>query len=74
MNYIQHRPDLGQVVMPLIEVLAVADLSWENRATVADAIARCRNHWKSMEDERQMLEQREASGTCSQVPQGVPRE
>lgn len=40
MNLIRHTPDLGQVVMPLVRVMALADLSWEDRARFADAIQR----------------------------------
>lgn len=65
MNALRHRPDLGQVIMPLVRVMALADLSWEDRARFAEAIQRCCSHWQSMEAERQMFEQNAAAGQCS---------
>lgn len=65
MNVIRHRPDLAQVVMPLVRVMALADLSWEDRARFAEAVQRCCSHWQSMEDERRMLEQSAAAGQCA---------
>lgn len=67
MNLIRHRPDLAQVVMPLVRVMALADLSWADRAKFSEAIQECCRQWQSMEEERRMLEQNTAGCQSSQV-------
>jgi hypothetical protein len=64
-NLIQHRPDLAQVVMPLVRVMALADLSWADRAKFAEAVQRCCSHWQSMQDEANFLNQANAASQQS---------
>jgi len=51
--------------MPLVRVMALADLSWADRAKFSEAIQECCRHWQSMEDERRMLEQNSAGSQCA---------
>jgi plasmid stability protein len=62
MNFIQHRPDLIDVAMPLVRLLNAGNLSWQNRVAISHAIRECHRHWKSMEDEKRDIEQRSAQG------------
>ena len=62
MSMIQHKPDLGTIVMPLVRLLGTSGLSWADRASIATAIQECQRHWKSMEDEAQQLSQQAACG------------
>lgn len=62
MNMRRPDNDLARVVMPLVRVMALADLSWADREKFAEAIQRACSHWQSMEDERRMFEQNSAAG------------
>lgn len=64
-NLIRHRPDLAQVAMPLVRLMATADLSWADRSKVSDAVQSCNRHWQSMEDEQHHLSQQSAAGQQS---------
>lgn len=57
LNVIQHGPDLGTVVMPLVRLLQTDGLSWQNRAEITGAIFACERHWQSMEDEKNQVHQ-----------------
>jgi len=62
MNAIRHYPDLGDLVMPLISVLAKADLSWVQREVICSAIRACERQWDEMEAERHHFEQSACMG------------
>lgn len=65
-NIISHKPDIGDVVMPLIRMLAQPGLSWAQRAEIADAIGACERQWRDMEKERHMLNQQQCVGAAQQ--------
>ena len=56
MNLIR-KMRLETVVMPLVRLMAQADLSWADREEVSAAIAVCIRHYNDMETERQQLDQ-----------------
>lgn len=67
MNIIHHKPDLTTLVMPLVRMLSSSDLSWADRADISEAIQKCTRHWKSMEEEKQQLNQVAAQQQCGQA-------
>jgi len=52
MNIIKSQ-SLGAVVLPLVQVMADADLSWSDREKISAAIHKCHRQWTDMEKERQ---------------------
>jgi hypothetical protein len=62
MNLISHKPDLDDIVMPLIRMLAQSNLSWAQRAEIAAAIGACERHWRDMEAEKQQLTNQSMTG------------
>ena len=62
MNIIKKSQSLSNVVLPLVHIMAEADLSWYEREKVSAAIAACYQQWTQMEKERQTLGQQQASG------------
>ena len=59
MNVIR-KMRVDTVVMPLVRLMAHADLSWADREEVSAAIAVCIRHFNDMETERQHLDQQGA--------------
>ena len=57
---------LSKVTMPLIYIMADADLSWSDRERIAAAIRACLAQWDSMEKERLTINQQQAAGM--QIP------
>ena len=53
---------LSKVTMPLIHVMADADLSWSDREKIAAALRACISQWDSMEKERLTASQQQAAG------------
>jgi hypothetical protein len=66
LNLIGHKPSLDDIVMPLIRMLGQPGLSWANRADIANAIGVCERQWRSMEEERQVLNQQQCVGSAIQ--------
>jgi hypothetical protein len=65
MNIIKQQ-SLSAVVMPLVRVMADADLLWVERERVSRAIQACVLQWARMEKEREMLNNQEvATGVSS---------
>lgn len=64
-NQISSGPRLGLVAMPFVELMVHGELSWHCRERVAEALHQTIVHWKSMEAERRMFEQRAACGQQS---------
>ena len=62
MNQSSNGPDLGRVVMPIIEVMRQSGLSWAEREKCAFAILECLRHHKSMADERTASSQSALAG------------
>ncbi len=56
-NKIRTGPRLDLVAMPLVELMAQRDLSWDMRNTIADALRASISQWKSMDAERRMFDQ-----------------
>lgn len=54
-NILIKSQSLGAVVLPLVQVMAEADLSWADREKISAAIHKCHRQWTDMEKERQML-------------------
>lgn len=69
MNIIR-KMSLAQVVMPLVQVMERADISWRDRERVAAAINACNVQWEGMEQERQLLNQQVAQAQ-SNAMQGL---
>lgn len=66
LNIISRKPDLGAVVLPLVQLMSTEGLSWQNRADISDAIRHCERHWRSMEEEKNHIHQTMAAGQQQQ--------
>lgn len=62
MNVIKSQ-SLGNVVLPLIRIMADADLSWMEREKLSEAVAACHRQWEIMEKEKRILNQQ--PGACA---------
>lgn len=60
MNILKSQ-SLGVVVLPLVQVMADADLSWSDREKISAAIHQCHRQWTNMEKERQMINAQSAN-------------
>lgn len=65
LNQASRGPQLSLVAMPFVDLMIHGELSWYCRERVAEALHRTISHWKSMDDERRMFEQRAAQGQQS---------
>jgi hypothetical protein len=54
--------NLATVVMPLVRVMADAQLSWAQREVISNAISQCHHQWSELEKERQLHTQAAAYG------------
>lgn len=66
MTFMDKGPSLSRVVMPMVDVMRDASLSWAERETIADAILAVRAHWKSMKDEQQLMDSALCAGQMIQ--------
>jgi hypothetical protein len=73
MNIIKSQ-SLGAVVLPLVQVMADADLSWSDREKISAAIHKCHRQWTDMEKERQSTNAQLGSlhGQQHLYPGGLP--
>jgi hypothetical protein len=57
MSNLIKAPSLGAIVLPLVRIMAEADLAWADREKVSAAIQACHAQWSVMEKERQQANQ-----------------
>ena len=56
-------PNLGQVVMPLVQLLRCEGFSWDQREQIADAIRKVSHHYGDVPAERIHSINKEAAAT-----------